>query len=116
MKELVQRRAQSLSYVQAERLWLRNEPRPALAEALLPVILTKELAEVTTEAGYLTDRYERSSLIESMVKRLPAERRLELLRDPEHGELIQQALLADTKIGDEELIACLPAIGKRSAR
>jgi hypothetical protein len=113
-KELVRRRAQSLSYVEAARLWLRHEPRPALAEALLPVILTKEPAEVAAEAGNWADRYERSSLIESMVKRFPAEWRLELLRDPEHGELIQQALLAGTKIGDEELIACLPEITKRS--
>ena len=48
-KELVQRRAQSLSYVETARLWLRHEPRPALAEALLPVILTKEPAEVSAE-------------------------------------------------------------------
>jgi hypothetical protein len=118
-QEAVRRSIAGLSYVEAAKMWLDNSVawsssprrRPELAWAVLQVVLAAEPAKPPADAGWGSDRYERSALVRSLIGQLPPARRRELLGDVEHGRLVQQALLAGTDdLDDDELVACLPEI------
>lgn len=115
-RDAVRRRLAALSYMEAARLWLDNqvafEQRPELATAILPVALSKP-AELPRTDTYGATRYERTALVRSLAAELPADQRLELLRDRQHGIVAQQAFLAGTDLTDGELTECLPEITRR---
>ena len=112
-RDAVRRRLAALSYMEAARLWLDNhvafEQWPELATAILPVALSKP-AELPRTDTYGSTRYERIALVRSLAAELPADQRLELLRDQQHGIVAQQAFLAGTDLTDDELTECLPEI------
>jgi hypothetical protein len=117
-RDAVRRRLAQLSYVEAARLWLDNHvssvQRPELAAAILPVALSKP-ADLPRADAYGSARYERAALVRSLAAELPADQRLELLRDRQHGAAAQQAFLADTDLTDDELTECLPEITRRQS-
>jgi hypothetical protein len=105
-----------LSFAEAAHVWmyshLWSKKRPELAAELLPVILAAS-ADSPSNGASDNDRYERSSVIRSIVSNLPPEQRLEFLRNPVHGRLLQRAFLDDKThdpLTDEELVACVPEI------
>lgn len=107
-----------LTYMEAARLWLDSSPvgsssprpRHELAWAVLQVVLTTDPPTPPANTGYASDRYQRSSLVRSLVDQLPTGRRDDVLRDPKHGRLVQRALLAGTDLTDNDLVACLPEV------
>jgi hypothetical protein len=104
--------------MEAARLWLDNhvalEQWPELAAAILPVALSKP-AELPRTDTYGSTRYERTALVRSLAAELPADQRLELLRDQKYGAAAQQAFLAGTDLTDDELTECLPEITSRQS-
>jgi hypothetical protein len=117
-RDAVRQRLARLSYMEAARLWLDNHAwsvqRPGLASAILPVALSKP-ADLPRADAYGTARYERAAVVRSLAAELPADQRLELLRDRQHGAAAQQAFLAGTDLTDEELTECLPEITRRQS-
>ncbi|MGP4019131.1 hypothetical protein [Saccharopolyspora sp. 5N708] len=116
-KPAAQQKLMTLPYVDAARLWLDSRAwstpkRPELASAILAVVLDSEPVKPLAHVGYGSDRYERSALVRSLADDLSAEQRLELLRNPQYGALVQQAFLAGDELPDDELIECLPEITK----
>ncbi|MFL6076964.1 MAG: hypothetical protein ACJ73S_26520 [Mycobacteriales bacterium] len=115
-RDAAQQVVAELSYLEAAKLWLESRvwsPTPRqrfeLAEAVLQVVLTKPV-ELPNFTGYGSERYQRPELIRSLIEDLSPGRRQELLADPDHGRLVQQALVADTEVTDEDLVACLPEV------
>ena len=115
-KAAAQRKIASLSSAEAAHVWIYShipsKKRPELAAELLPVILASPADSPSDEAPSDT-RYERSSVIQSMASSLPPEQRLEFLRSPVYGRLLQQAFLDDktrAPLSVEELVACVPEI------
>ena len=115
-KNAAQRKIASLSFTEAAHVWeyshLWSKKRPELAAELLPVILTAPTDTPSTRAPGET-RYERLSVIRSIAPSLLPERRLEFLRNPVYGRLLQLAFLDEKTRGplsDEELVACVPEI------
>jgi hypothetical protein len=111
-----QRKIALLSFAEAAHVWmyshLWSKKRPELAAELLPVILAAS-ADSPSNGASDDDRYERSSVIRSIVSNLPPEQRLEFLRNLVHGRLLQRAFLDDKThdpLTDEELVACVPEI------
>jgi len=116
--DAVRQRLARLPYMEAARLWLDNHAwsvqRPGLAAAILPVALSKP-ADMPRGDAYGSARYERAAVVRSLAAELPADQRLELLRDQQHGAAAQQAFLAGTDLTDNELTACLPEITRRQS-
>jgi hypothetical protein len=115
-KTAVQRKIASLSFVEAAHVWMYShiwsKKRPELAAELLPVILATP-ADAPSDGAPGNTRYERPSVIRSVAFSLLPEQRLEYLRDPLCGRLLQRAFLDDKTrdpLTDEELLACVPEI------
>ena len=105
-----QRKIASLSFAEAAHTWeyshIWSKKRPELAAELLKVILAAP-TELPGDGASGDTRYERPSIIRSLASSLLPEQRLELLRSPVYGRLIQQALLDDKArdpFSDEELV------------
>lgn len=115
-KAAAQRKIASLSFTEAAHVWmyshLWSKKRPELAAELLPVLLAAPAGSPSGEASGDTS-YERSSVIRSVASSLLPEQRLEILRSPVYGHLLQRALLHDKTrdpLTDEELVVCVPEI------
>jgi len=115
-KTAAQRKIASLSFAEAAHVWmdshLWSKKRPELAAELLPVILAAP-ADSPSDGAPGNTRYERTSVMRSIASSLPPAQRLEFLRNPVYGRLLQRALLDDKTrdpLTDEELIACVPEI------
>jgi hypothetical protein len=111
-----QRKVASLSFGEAAHVWMYShiwsKKRPELAAEILPTLLAAPASPASS--GMPGDsRDERSSVIRSVASGLLPEQRLEFLRNPVRGHLLQRALLDDKSrdpLTDEELVACVPEI------
>ena len=111
-----QRKVASLSFGEAAHVWMyshiSSKKRPELAAEILPTLLAAPAG--SPSSGMPGDsRHERSSVIRSVASGLLPEQRLEFLRNPVQGHLLQRALLDDKSrdpLTDEELVACVVEI------
>lgn len=115
-KAVAQRKIASLSFAEAAHVWVHShlwsKKRPELAAEIMPVLLATPAGSPSSGASGDT-RCERSSVIRSVVSSLLPEQRLEFLRNPDYGRVLQRALLDDKTrepLTDEELVACVPEI------
>jgi hypothetical protein len=105
----------ALSYGDAAELWLDSKSWSApakaqLASVIVGVVLGPEGPDPLPETPNPRDRYEPNALIRGLINALPASRRVELLRDPEHGARVRRAFLAAEDLADSELLECLPEL------
>jgi hypothetical protein len=115
-KTAARRKIALLSFAEAAQVWghsyLWSEKRLELAAELLPVILISPAGPPSDEVSGGTP-FQRSSLIRSIASSLLPQQRIESLRNPVYGRLLQQAFLDDKTrdpLTDEELVACVPEI------
>jgi hypothetical protein len=108
VREAVEHRVSELSYDKAARIWVEGNAAPDTASLLVPAILSKDPQHPPT--GYQANRYERASLVRSMIEALPASERHDWMHHPEHAPTVRRAMLSGATLSDDELLACLPEI------
>lgn len=100
-KAAAQRKIASLSFAEAAHVWMYShiwsKKRPELASELLPLLLAAPAGSPGSSAP--SDiRNERSSVIRSVAASLLPEQRLEFLRNPTYGRLLQRVLLDERRV------------------
>jgi hypothetical protein len=108
VREAVEHRVRQLSYEAAARLWVEGKVVSETARLLLPVILAQDPRHPLT--GYQAHRYERASLVRSMIEQLPESERRHWIHHAEHQSAVRRAMLTGAALSDEELLACLPEV------